>query len=254
MSHRVLRDYSPQIRDVFFIRRVQLDQKHPKTKSPGATIWFIVHNKEFTWCASFLLSKYPGNGHIYALVSKMYQEFANYAKTTTYFLVLKGKIEEIFHFIVCKVCCPCASFHTWPPDPHNKLLIYSLQYNSWWKFVRDMTPFQHHPSSSAKLLVHQSHIQSTFHVHQSECMRSTTKQNLTHSKLEVSPFIHVPLTQNSGENPPKITGDLASLGVEPTTFGIESCGLAERKRMILVLMFEWDHDLEIGSSLVNQLK
>ena len=39
------------------------------------------------------------------------------------------------------------------------------------------------------------------------------------------------------------------------TSGIESCGVAQRKRMILVLRFEWDHDLEIGSSLVwNKLK
>ena len=30
----------------------------------------------------------------------------------------------------------------------------------------------------------------------------------------------------------------------------KSCDVAQRKRMILVLKFEWDHDLEIGSSLV----
>ena len=34
------------------------------------------------------------------------------------------------------------------------------------------------------------------------------------------PSIYVPLIQNSGENPPKITGELVSLGVEATTFEV----------------------------------
>jgi len=106
-----------------------------------------------------------------------------------------------------------------------------------------MTPFRHHTYFIVELFVHQSHIQLTFHVHQSECMVNTTKHYPTHSNLEVSPFMYLPLTQHSGENPPKITGDLLSLAVEAMTFELRSffesfvhCQLHEYKVYLLVLV------------------
>jgi len=77
-----------------------------------------------------------------------------------------------------------------------------------------MTPFWHHPSFIVELLVHQSHIQATSPVHQSECMMiNTTKYYLTHNNVEVLPLMYVPLIPNSVENPPKTTVDLESPGV-----------------------------------------
>jgi len=97
---------------------------------------------------------------------------------------------------LCKGCS-WASCQYGPPDPHKNLLIYLLQYSNWLKSVRKMTLFWHHPRLITVLLGHQSHIQSIFHEHQSECMNDTTKQILRHSNLEVSPFIYHPWYVNS---------------------------------------------------------
>jgi len=160
---------------------------------------------------------YSRNGHICILVCKMYQICANHAKSVNYFLVLKEKMRGNWSLFLCKVCCPCASLHYWPPDPHENLLIYLLQYNSWLKSVRGMTQFWLHPPLIVEMLAHQSHFQSTFNAHQSECMNNTTKLILKYKKLETTPFVYSPSMQNSGENPPKSRPNLASLGVEPTT-------------------------------------
>jgi len=126
---------------------------------------------------------------------------------------------SIIYCTVFEVCGSCASFHNWTPNPHERLLTHSLQYKSWWKFVREMTPFWHHPSFIVELLVHQSHIQATSPVHQSECiMINTTKHYITHNNIEVLPLMYVPLIPNNVENPSKITVDLESPGVEPMTF------------------------------------
>ena len=62
-----------------------------------------------------------------------------------------------------------------------------------------MTQFWHDPPLIVELLAHQSHSQSTFDAHQSECMNNTTKLILKLSKLKASPFVHSPSMQNSGE-------------------------------------------------------
>jgi len=46
--------------------------------------------------------------------------------------------------------------------------------------------------------VHQSHIQSAFYVHPSECIINTTKYYLTHCNFEAPPLMYLPLVQNSG--------------------------------------------------------
>jgi len=51
-----------------------------------------------------------------------------------------------------------------------------------------MTQFWHHPHLILELLAHQLHFQSTFNVHQFECMHSTTKLILKHSKFEHHPW------------------------------------------------------------------
>jgi len=141
----------------FRIRKVKLVQKCNKKKLPAAPRFIHVSKQESTWCASIFRSKYSRNGHICILVCRMYQICANHAKSVPYFLVLKGKLRGSWPLFLCKVCCSCASFHYWPPDPHEKLLIYLLQYNSWSKSVREMTQFWHHPPLIVELLAHQSH-------------------------------------------------------------------------------------------------
>ena len=147
----------------------------------------------------------------------MYQICANHAKSVPYFLGLKGEMRGNWPLFLCKVRCSCASFHYWPPDPHENLLIYLLQYNSWLESVREMTQFWLHSPLTVEMLAHQSHFQSTFNAHQSEYMNNTTKLILKYSKLETSFFVYSPSMQNAGENPLKSRPNLASLGVEPTT-------------------------------------
>ena len=95
----------------------------------------------------------------------MYQICSNHAKSVPYFLVLKGKIRGSWPLSFCKVCCSYASFHYWPHNPHENLLIYLLQYNSWLKSGLEMTQYWHHPPLIVELLAHQSHFQSTFNAH-----------------------------------------------------------------------------------------
>jgi len=95
----------------------------------------------------------------------------------------KGKLTKS----LCKVCCSCALFHYWLPGPHENVLIYLLQYNSWLKSICEMTQFWHHPPLILELLAHESHFQSTFNAHQSQCMHKTTKLILKHSKFEHHP-------------------------------------------------------------------
>ena len=90
-----------------------------------------------------------------------------------------------------------ASFQYGPPDTHQNLIIYLLQYSRCLKSVSEMTLFWHHPRLVAVLLGHQLHIQSIFDEHQSECTNNTTKQVLRHSNLEASPFIYHPSSINS---------------------------------------------------------
>jgi len=114
----------------------------------------------------------------------MYQICANHAKSVPYFLVLEGKIRGNWPLSLCKVCCSCASFHYRPPDPHENLLIYLLQYNSWLKSNWEMTQFWHHPPLIVELLTHQSHFQSTFNAHQSELwtIRQSSSLNTVNSR------------------------------------------------------------------------
>ena len=164
--------------------------KNIQRKSPGGTMLFIVQNKESTWCASLFRSKYSGIGDIHVLVSRMYHRICKVCKNNSLPPCCQGENKgNLFTFSTLGVLFMCNISHLttiWPLDPHEKLLIDLLQYNRWWKFVGDMTLFWHHLSLIVELLVHRSHIQSTLHVHQSECMKNTTKHYLTHSKLAVS--------------------------------------------------------------------
>jgi len=115
----------------FRIRKVELVQKCQQKNCLRRQNLFMSQNKNLiTWCASIFWLKYSRHGHICILVCRMYQICAKHATSVPYFLVLKWKIRGSWPLSLCKVCCSCASFHYWDPDPHENLLIYLLKYNS----------------------------------------------------------------------------------------------------------------------------
>jgi hypothetical protein len=111
--HRVLWDYSPQIHNVLFPDpQIQNSINNIKKKLPGGTTLFILFKIK-----NLLDAHDFSDQSTLELVTSMFLSvecttgFANYAKATTYFLVVKGKIRRNCSLFVCKVCCSCASFH-----------------------------------------------------------------------------------------------------------------------------------------------
>jgi len=149
----MLWEFSSQIRKSLFESAKSNSFKNVKKKNClRRQILFMVQNKESTWCVSIFRSKYSRNVHMCILVCRMYQICANHANSVPYFLVLQGKIMGNWPLSLCKVYCSCESFYYWPPDPHENLLIYLLQYNSWLKSIREMTQFWHHSPLIFELL------------------------------------------------------------------------------------------------------
>jgi len=62
--------------------------------------WYVFFKTKNVLNVSLFWSKYSGIVYIFVLDSRTYQGFANYAKTTTYFLVVKGKIRGNY-FLYC---------------------------------------------------------------------------------------------------------------------------------------------------------
>jgi len=94
--------------------------------------------------------------------------------------------------------------HPWSPRNFAYLFITIQQLI---KSVRKMTLFWHYPSFIAGLLVHQLYIQSTFHVHQSDCMKNTTKKPLHTVNPTYHPSYNCPSCKILAKVFPKSTGD-----------------------------------------------
>ena len=140
VAPNIVRFYPANLQDTFRILRVILVQKYPQKNFsvPKSCIWFKIKTL-FDEHQIFNASTVEMVTYVFLSVEcyKFAQTMQNQVFTS---LLLSGKQGKTDPFTVRKVCCPYASFHYWPPDPHANLLVYVQQYNCWLKSVREMTP------------------------------------------------------------------------------------------------------------------
>ena len=107
----LLDDSRKSVMYFFSIRRFQLDQKHPKKNRVAAQCYLLFKIKNLLDVHDFFDQSTLELVKFMFLSVECTTGFANYAKTTTYFLVVKGNCS----LSVRKLFCSYASFHITRP-------------------------------------------------------------------------------------------------------------------------------------------